>query len=41
MRLWKEYNDKLVQRGEKEDATWGLNWTQSHAFENRYDRLSQ
>lgn len=41
MRLWKEYKEKAVRRGVKEDGIWGLNWAQPYPFENRYDLLPQ
>lgn len=39
MLLWKEYKDKALDRGLKEDSIWGLNWTQPHPYEDRYDML--
>jgi hypothetical protein len=41
MKLWKEYKDNAIKRGVKEDGIWGLNWTQPHPFENRYDMLPE
>ena len=41
MRLWREYKQKAMARGLKEDSIWGLNWTQPHPFEDRYDLLPQ
>jgi hypothetical protein len=41
MRLWKEYKDKAIKKGVKEDSIWGLNWTQPHPFEDRYQMLPQ
>ena len=41
MRLWREYKDKAIEKGAKEDNIWGLNWTQPHPFENRYDMLPE
>jgi hypothetical protein len=39
MQLWKEYKDKALGRGLKEDSIWGLNWTQPHPYEDCYDML--
>lgn len=40
MKLWKEYKDNAIKRGSSpEDNIWGLNWTQPHPYENRYDLL--
>lgn len=41
MQLWKEYKDRAIKKGVKEDSIWGLNWTQPHSFEDRYDILPQ
>ncbi len=41
MKLWKEYKDNAIKKGAKEDNIWGLNWTQPHPFENRYDMLPE
>ena len=38
MKLWKEYKDKAIKRGVKEDGIWGLNWKQPFDYEN-YDAL--
>lgn len=39
MKLWKEYKDNAIKRGSPEDNIWGLNWTQPHPYEDRYDLL--
>jgi hypothetical protein len=39
--LWREYKQKAIKRGLKEDSIWGLNWTQPHPYEDRYDLLPQ
>ena len=39
MRLWKEYKDKTIRRGTAKHEIWGLNWTQPHEYEDRYDLL--
>lgn len=39
MRIWQDYHDRTVQKTGKEDNIWGLNWTQPHPFEDRYDML--
>jgi len=39
MNLWREYKLKAMRRGLKEDSIWGLNWTQPHPYEDRYDLL--
>jgi hypothetical protein len=39
MSLWKEYKDKALKRELGENSIWGLNWTQPHPYENRYDML--
>jgi hypothetical protein len=41
MKLWREYKRKAMGRGLKEDSIWGLNWTQPHPYEDRYDLLPQ
>ncbi|MGA1979863.1 MAG: hypothetical protein ABSG99_04775 [Sedimentisphaerales bacterium] len=41
MHLWKEYKDKTLKRTSKGGHIWGLNWTQPHQFEDRYDILPQ
>jgi hypothetical protein len=39
MRLWSEYKEKAIGRGLPEDSIWGLNWTQPHPYEDRFDLL--
>jgi hypothetical protein len=41
MKLWKDYKDKTVARTGNDDNIWGLNWTQPHPYEGRYDLLPQ
>jgi hypothetical protein len=41
MSLWREYKQKAMERGLKENSIWGLNWTQPHPYEDRYDLLPQ
>lgn len=39
MKLRNEYESNTIKEGAKEDNSWGLNWTQPHLFEDRYDML--
>jgi hypothetical protein len=39
MKLWHDYKDRSIARGSGEDSIWGLNWTQPHPYENRFDLL--
>jgi hypothetical protein len=39
MELWREYKDKTIARTGKADNIWGLNWTQPHPYEDRFDLL--
>ena len=39
MKMWQAYKKDAIKKGVKEDSIWGLNWTQPHPFENRFDSL--
>ena len=41
MTKWHEYKRKAMDRGVSEESIWGLNWTQPHQYEDRYDLLPQ
>ena len=39
MQLWTEYKERTLKRGTAKHDIWGLNWTQPHPFEDRYELL--
>ncbi len=39
MELWQDYKDGAVAKGSIEDNIWGLNWTQPHPYEDKYEIL--
>lgn len=39
MALWKEYKERAVAKGSKEDNQWGLPWTAPLSFADRWDLL--
>jgi len=42
MQLWLEYKNKAIARGVDGESIWpGMNWSQPHPYEDRYDLLPQ
>jgi hypothetical protein len=41
MKLWKDYKEKAIAKGSKEENQWGLPWTTPLKFQDRWDLLPE